>query len=74
MSAKIRPTDTILLTEQQVEAEYGRRVKTLQGDRSRGRGWPYVKIGGRVFYDRRVIDREIIKATRTSTSQPAPAP
>jgi len=39
------------LNEQEVAEITGRGLSSLRGDRWRCRGFPYIKIGRRVFYD-----------------------
>lgn len=49
-----------LLTEQEVEQEYGIKARTLQGWRFRRKGPPFVKLSGSVVrYDRTALDRWI---------------
>jgi hypothetical protein len=57
-----------LLREEQVEAIYGRPRKTLQNDRVRGVGWPFIKIGRGIWYRVGDIEDAIAAARRHSTS------
>ena len=52
-------TKKILLTEQEVEDDYGINKRTLQRERTFKTGIPYVKIGKRVRYKRSTIDQYI---------------
>ncbi len=61
-------TNPILLTEVQVEAEYGVPRRTLQALRYRGGGMPFAKVGASVYYRREDIDAWINANMRTSTS------
>ena len=49
----------ILLTEQEVEDDYGINKRTLQRERVYNTGIPYVKIGRRVRYKRSTVDQYI---------------
>jgi hypothetical protein len=57
-----------LLTEQQVEVEYGIPRRTLQGDRWRGDEVPFVKLGRRVYYRVEDLEQHINTCRRMSTS------
>jgi len=61
-----------LLTEHDVEREYGVRVSTLRSWRYRGRGCPYLKLGASVRYRVEDIERWLSKCCRTSTSAMEP--
>ncbi len=61
-------TSPILLTEVQVEAEYGLRRRTLQAMRYRGNGPKFLKPNGSIYYRREDIDAWLAESTRTSTS------
>ena len=52
-------TKKILLTEQEVEDDYGINKRTLQRERVYNTGIPYVKIGRRVRYKRSTVDQYI---------------
>ena len=52
-------TKKILLTEQEVEDDYGINKRTLQRERVYKTGIPYVKIGRRVRYKRSTVDQYI---------------
>jgi len=47
------------LNEYQAAAYSGRSVASLRKDRFEKRGFPYVKLGTRVFYRREDIDQEM---------------
>ena len=49
----------ILLTEQEVEDDYGINKRTLQRERVHETGIPFVKLGRRVRYKRSTIDQYI---------------
>ena len=49
----------ILLTEQEVEDDYGINKRTLQRERTFNTGIPFVKLGRRVRYQRATIDQYI---------------
>jgi hypothetical protein len=73
MSDKVKteaePDDDDLLTDEETSKKVNRAKQTLAGDRSKGIGIPFTKIGGRVFYRRGDI-REYIDSRRfTSTAQ-----
>ena len=59
---------TKLLTERQVEQEYGLRVKTLQKWRWSGEGPAHIKLGRSVRYRVADIEAYIESCVRTSTS------
>ena len=46
----------ILLTEKELQKEYGINARTLQRERTVNSGIPYHKIGRRVFYRRSDIE------------------
>jgi hypothetical protein len=46
-------------------------VRTLQRERVSGRGCPYVKIGGRIYYREADWTDFVQKCRRLSTSEPA---
>lgn len=56
--------DKKLLTEQEVEDNYGINKRTLQRERVHDTGIPYVKLGRRVRYQQVVIDQYIKKNTK----------
>lgn len=60
-----------LLTERQAAAFRGQSVKTLQNERVRGDGCPYVKLGRSVRYRRRDLVAFVEAHLRRSTSQPS---
>jgi hypothetical protein len=57
-----------LLTETEVENLYGIKRKTLQHDRARGQGLPFIKLGsgkkGRVRYPKYLSDEYIRKSAK----------
>jgi hypothetical protein len=50
-------------TDFDVEAITGRKRKTLQKDRSAGRGFPFYRVGRKILYDLQEI-RALIRAGR----------
>ena len=56
--------DKKLLTEQDVEDNYGINKRTLQRERVHDIGIPYVKLGRRVRYQQAVIDQYIKENTK----------
>jgi len=54
-----QPSEAAYLNEHQAAAYSGRSVASLRKDRFTKRGFPYVKLGTRVFYRREDIDREM---------------
>jgi hypothetical protein len=59
-----------LLDEKQAAKVLNKPVRTLQADRQRGGGIPFIKLGRSVRYDLLVIEQYLRQQTRTSTSQP----
>ena len=63
-----------LLTEVEVEQLYGINRKTLQHDRARGHGLPYIKLGsgkkGRVRYPKHLSDEHIRASVRGGSTDP----
>lgn len=57
-----------LLTEKQVEQEYGIKVRTLQKWRWAGGGIPYYKLGRSVRYKAADIEQYLAERRRVSTS------
>ncbi len=53
-----------LLSEREIEAEYGISVAKLQDDRLRGRGIPYCKLGKMVRYRREDIENYLLANRR----------
>ena len=53
-----------LLTEQEVQDNYGINKRTLQRERGNDTGIPYVKLGKRVRYQQVVIDQYIKENTK----------
>ncbi len=62
-----------LLTEKEVEAEYGINHRTLQAWRVRGGGPKFLKIGRSVRYRRKDIAAWLDSQTKRSTSDPGQA-
>lgn len=58
----------VLMDERTTSRRYHIPIRTLQAQRQRGGGMPYVKIGRSVRYDRRVVEAYLIECARTSTS------
>ena len=56
MSIDDRNLSDRLLTTEQVSQRYGFSVNKLKYDRFKNRGFPYVKIGGRVRYSPQIIE------------------
>ena len=61
------PDDT-LLTEIELAAITKKSIRTLQGQRLRGDGIPYVKLGAHVRYRMTDIQRYLDEHTQRSTS------
>ena len=59
----IQINEMALLSEKEVQEIYKLNARTLQRDRVLGRGIPYVKIGRRVRYKRRDIEKYIKRHT-----------
>lgn len=57
-----------LLDENEISRLTGRAVPTLQKDRLRGEGFPFVKIGRHVRYQPSVVQAWLDANTRASTS------
>jgi hypothetical protein len=52
------------MTPAQVAAEFQMATKTLANQRSRGEGFPYIRLpGGRIRYSRRAIAEYVAKRT-----------
>jgi hypothetical protein len=58
-----------LWNEQQAAIVLNVSPRTLQADRQRGGGIPFIKLGRIVRYDPKVVRRRLRAQTRTSTSQ-----
>jgi len=56
------------LSEAQLAGELGISKRTLQGDRQKGEGIPYVKLGKTVRYDWATVLEHLKKSERISTS------
>jgi len=62
--------DTKPLLNEQILAELiDRSARSLQADRQRGTGIPYIKVGRSVRYDPTVVEQYLRAQTRVSTSQ-----
>ena len=59
---------SILLTEKQVAEKYPFTLSTLRNQRITGKGIPFVKVGGRIFYEAQDIEAYIHQHKYTSTS------
>ena len=66
------PTMTTLLTEQETSALLRISVKGLQSWRYRGGGPKFLKLGRTVRYRRGDLQDFVLKALRSSTSDPGP--
>ena len=60
-----------LLTERQLAERLNIPMRTLQSQRQRGTGFPFIKLGASVRYDWDVVQAKLAKLTRASTSQAA---
>lgn len=60
--------DETLLTETELAAITKKSIRTLQGQRLRGDGIPYVKMGAHVRYRMTDIQRYLDEHTQRSTS------
>lgn len=59
------PATKRLLTEVDVENEYGLPRRTLQARRQLGQPPSFVKVGARVYYERSAIEEFITSCTHT---------
>lgn len=59
----------LLLTEQELSALTKKSVRTIQGQRIRGGGIPYVKLGAHVRYRMADVQRYLDEHTKLSTSE-----
>ena len=57
-----------LLTEEQLAQKLNISKRTIQSDRQRGGGIPFIKIGRSVRYDENDVMRYLENRKRTSTS------
>lgn len=57
----------IYITEKEVSALTGRAIQTLRNDRFKGTGFPYIKLGKSVRYDKREII-SIMENSKVETS------
>lgn len=60
--------DETLLTEQELSILTKKSIRTLQGQRVRGDGIPYVKLGAHVRYRPADVERYLTDHTKHSTS------
>jgi len=56
-------TGRILLTTKEAAAYTKRSMGTLEIDRHEGKGFPYLRVFGKIFYDKDELDR-IIETSR----------
>ena len=64
------PTKT-LWTEQRLADQFNISVRTLQAQRQKGEGIPYVKIGRAVRYEPETVENYLAAQRRISTQQEA---
>ena len=57
------------LNEKQLEKLTGRSIKSLQRDRLKGEGIPYIKFGAKVLYDMQDIEAWMNSRKYQSTSE-----
>ena len=60
---------TKLLTEKEVAKNYRVSVKTLQNNRVAGKGFKFVKIGGKVLYREKDMEEFIERNLFSSTTE-----
>ncbi len=63
-----------LLSENEISQIFGRSIPTLQKDRLRGNGPPFIKIGRLVRYSPSAVQAWLDDQVRRSTSDPGEAP
>jgi len=63
-------TEWELLTEKEVQKEYGFSTRMLQHNRGIGAGMPYVKLNRRVRYKRGDVEKYIKKTTTEISTKP----
>jgi len=63
-------TEWELLTEKEVQKEYGFSTRMLQHNRNIGAGMPYVKLNKRVRYKRGDVEKYIKKTTTEISTKP----
>ena len=71
---RYRPIEPELLTPQEYAHLRRSSVRTLDRERADGRGCPFVRLGSRVFYRRRDIDRYIEAQVRGGEFRAVDAP
>lgn len=64
------PTDRFLLSEAELASILGISRRTLQSDRYLGRGLPFVRMGGRVYYPRENVEAALAANVVTPRQQP----
>jgi predicted DNA-binding transcriptional regulator AlpA len=62
-----------LLSENEISQIFGRSIPTLQKDRLRGNGPPFIKIGRLVRYSPSAVQAWLDDQVRRSTSDPSAA-
>ncbi len=62
-----------LLSENEISQIFGRSIPTLQKDRLRGNGPPFIKIGRLVRYSPSAVQAWLDDQVRRSTSDPGEA-
>jgi predicted DNA-binding transcriptional regulator AlpA len=62
-----------LLSENEISQLFGRSIPTLQKDRLRGNGPPFIKIGRLVRYSPSAVQAWLDDQVRRSTSDPGEA-
>jgi hypothetical protein len=60
---------TKLLTPKEVELLYGLNPKTLRNERVLGKGLPFIKLNGRIFYRLQDIEKSIDQNIFYSTTE-----
>ncbi len=58
-----------LLDEHALAKALNKSVRTVQAERQRGTGIPFIKLGRNVRYDPNVVEQYLRAQTRVSTSQ-----
>ena len=72
--APTRDGPRVLLTTHEAAAYLRLSPRTLERYRVTGEGPAYVKLGRRVFYERKALDDWLELRRRRSTSDPGPSP
>ena len=73
-SAPARDEPRVLLTTDEAAAYLRLSPRTLERYRVTGEGPDYMKLGRRVFYEKRALDDWLELRRRRSTSDPGPTP